>query len=169
MINIFSNILRFIPLVLFQVLILNNIELAGYINPFLYVLFILMFPFDVSKPFLLIASFITGLMVDMFSNTMGMHAAACVFLGFVRPFILRYIEPRGGYEHDASPTIRDMGLAWYFSYAGLLVFLHHLLLFYLEVFRLSEFFSTLNRVLLSSCFSILLILLCQFLIFGKRK
>jgi len=170
MINIiFLNIIRFVLLVLFQVLILNNIQFAGYLNPFLYVLFILMFPFDIPKPFLLIVSFITGLSIDMFSNTMGMHASACVFLGFLRPYILRYIEPRGGYEHDATPSIKDMGLAWYFSYAGLLVFLHHLMLFYLEIFRLSEFFSTLNRVVLSSCFSMLLILLSQYLIFGKRK
>ncbi|HIA37503.1 MAG TPA: rod shape-determining protein MreD [Flavobacteriales bacterium] len=170
MINIlFSNLLRFVLLVLFQVLILNNIQFAGYLNPFLYVLFILMFPFDIPKPLLLIVAFITGLFIDMFSNTMGMHASACVFLGFIRPYILRYIEPRGGYEHDATPSIKDMGLTWYLSYAGVLVFLHHLLLFYLEIFRLSEFFSTLYRVVLSSCFSMLLILLSQYLIFGKRK
>ncbi len=170
MINIlFSNIFRFIVLILFQVLILNNIQFAGYLNPFLYVLFILMFPFDIPKPILLIASFITGLFIDMFSNTMGMHASACVFLAFVRPYVLRYIEPRGGYEHDSTPSIKDMGLNWYFSYAGVLVFLHHLVLFYLEMFRLSEFFTTFYRVVLSSCFTLLLILLSQYIIFGKRK
>ena len=105
----------------------------------------------------------------MFTNTMGMHTAACVFMGFCRPYVLTYISPSGGYEPEAVPTIKNMGLNWYFSYAGILVLLHHFLLFYIEVFRLSEFLSTLYRVVLSTCFSLLLIIIAQYLVFGKKN
>jgi len=166
---IFRNIVGFIALVLLQVFVLNNIQFSGYINPMLYILFLLLLPFEISKSLLLVLGFVTGLSIDMFTNTMGMHAAACVFLCLSRPFILKYIEPRGGYEHEAFPSIKEMGLAWYLSYAGILVVLHHLVLFYIEVFRFSELLTTFYRVILSSCFTLLLVIICQYLIFGKRK
>lgn len=164
-----KNILRFIFLVLFQVLILNNIQFSGYINPYLYVLFILLLPFETPKWMLIILAFLLGLFIDMFSNTMGMHAAASVFLAFCRPYLLTYIAPRGGYGYESQPTIVNMGLNWYLSYAGILVLLHHIALFYIEVFRLSEFFSTLYRVVLSSCFTILLLIISQYLIYVKKR
>ena len=166
---IFKNTGSFIALVLLQVLVLNNIQFNGYINPMLYILFLLLLPFETSKSFLLILGFIIGISIDMFTNTMGMHAAACVFLCLARSFILNYIEPRGGYEHDAFPSIKEMGLTWYLSYAGILVVLHHLVLFYIEVFRFSELLSTFYRVMLSSCFTLMLILICQYLLFGTKK
>lgn len=164
-----KNVLRFFFLILFQVLILNNIQFTGYINPYLYVLFILMLPFETPKWILLILAFLLGLSIDMFSNTMGMHAAASVFLAFCRPYLLVYIAPRGGYEYESQPTIGHLGLNWYLSYSGILVLLHHIALFYIEVFRLSEFFSTLYRVVLSSCFTILLLIISQYLMYGKKK
>jgi len=166
---ILRNTVSFIVLVLVQILILNNIRFSGFINPMLYVLFLLLLPFETSKSFLLILAFILGLSIDMFTNTMGMHAAASVFLALARPFILKYIEPRGGYEHESFPSIKEFGFTWYLSYAGILVVLHHLVLFYIEVFNFSEFLATFYRVILSSCFTLLLIILAQYLIFGNKK
>ena len=161
--------LRFIILVLLQVLVLNNIQLSGYINPYLYVLFILMLPFEIPRSVVLVLCFVLGLVIDMFGNTIGMHASACVFLGFCRPFVTLYNAPRGGYEFGASPTIKDLGLGWYLTYSGILVFLHHLFLFFIEVFRFSDFMSTISRVFVSSFFTLLLVVLCQYLIYGKGK
>ena len=170
MINIGLNIiLRFFFLVLLQVLILNNIHLGGYINPYLYVLFILMLPFETPKILLLFVGLLLGLLIDMFSNTMGMHAAATVFAAFMRVYVLNVISPRGGYEFGSRPSIYDMGLAWFMTYAGILVFCHHLLLFYVEVFRMNEFFSVLYRVFLSTTFTLALVLISQLLIYGKKK
>ena len=170
MLNIvFKNTISFLAFVLLQVLILNNVQFNGYLNPMLYVLFLLLLPFEISKSFLLILGFVIGLSIDMFTNTMGMHAAACVFLCLSRPFILKYIEPRGGYEHDAFPSIKEMGLVWYLSYAGILILLHHLVLFYIEVFRFSEFLTTFYRVILSALFTLILIIIVQYLIFGNKK
>ncbi|MFH1320402.1 MAG: rod shape-determining protein MreD [Bacteroidota bacterium] len=170
MVNYISrNTLRFIFLVLFQVLILNNIQFIGYINPYFYVLFILLLPFETPKWLLLVLAFVLGLSIDMFSNTMGMHAAASVFMAFCRPYLLHYIAPRGGYEFESKPTIPHLGLNWYLSYSGILVLLHHLVLFYIEVFHLSEFFSTFYRVVISFCLTMILIIISQYLLYGKKK
>jgi len=159
---------RFFILILIQVLLMNNIQLGGFINPYLYVFFILMLPLNTPKWLLLILAFLLGLSIDMFSNTAGMHAAASVFMAYLRPYILELLSPREGYEMNHKPTIQHMGTNWFLSYAGILVFFHHLLLFYLEVFRFSEFFSTFFRVILSSAFTLLLVVLSQFL-FTRTK
>ena len=160
--DILKNIIRFLFLVLLQVLILNNIQLSGYLNPFLYVLFILMLPFQTPKWLVLLLAFIAGISVDMFSDTGGLHAAASVFMAFMRDPILRLISPREGDDAVQSPTVQQFGFGWFFSYAGILVFAHHFLLFYLETFHLSGFFPTFFRVILSSIFSLTLIFISQF-------
>ena len=166
MLEVIKIIFRFILLVAVQVIVLNNIRLGGYINPFIYVLFIMQLPVRIPKTLLLVIAFATGLCIDVFSDTLGMHAAASVFLGFVRPTILRAISPRDGYEADSSPSLKLMGLNWFLLYTFIAVIIHHFVLFYIEVFRFSEFFSTLLRVSLSSLVTIIFILISQFL-FGK--
>ena len=170
MINgILGNSMRFIFLVLIQVLILNNIELSGYLNPFLYVLFILMLPFNTPKWLVLVLAFAIGISIDMFSDTGGLHAAASVFLAFLRPVMLKLISPRDGYDAGQQPTIQQFGLGWFLSYAGILVFLHHLFLFYMEAFHFAGFFSTLARAILSSLFTISLIFISQFFFSNSKS
>lgn len=159
--NIISYPLLFAFMVLLQVLILNNIQLSGYINPYLYIIFILWLPVESNKVLVMLVSFLLGLSIDVFSNTLGMHASACVFLAFCRPYILQFMAPRDGYEGDQVPGIQAFGLSWFITYAAIGVLLHHLFLFYVEVFRWSDFFSTLGRVLASFIFSMLLIILAQ--------
>ncbi|OFY87447.1 MAG: rod shape-determining protein MreD [Bacteroidetes bacterium RIFCSPLOWO2_12_FULL_35_15] len=164
---IIRNIIRFFLLVLVQVLIIKNIELGRFINPFVYVLFIVVLPFETPKWLLLCIAFILGITIDMFYDTAGMHAAACVFMAYLRPGVLKLFSPRDGYEFGTQPTIQYLGVPWFLSYAGILVVLHHLILFYIEVFRFSEFFSTFFRVLVSSIFTMLLIVISQY--FFQRK
>jgi rod shape-determining protein MreD len=161
------NIIRFVVLVLLQVLILNNIQINGYIVPYFYVLFILLMPFETPGWLLLLVAFALGLSVDLFTNTYGMHAAATVFMAFLRPYILEMSSPRDGYEPGTLPRLHYYGFRWFLQYTVILVLGHHLVLFYLEVFRFAEFFSTLLRVLLSSVFSITLIILSQYFIYRK--
>lgn len=165
---ILRHILRFIVLMLLQVLILNNVQLGTFINPFLYVLFLLGLPIQTPRLLLLALALFTGLSADMFQNTPGMHAAACLLMVYMRPRWLKIISPREGYETDAEPSIRKFGFTWFIAYTSVLVLAHHLLLFYLEVFRFSEFFDTLLRILLSSMVTLLLIILAQY-IGGKPK
>ena len=90
-------------------------------------------------------------------------------MGFARYYVLKFVSPRDGYDVVVQPTIEDMGLEWYVKYAGVLIFVHHLLFFYFEVFRFDEFFRTLFRVILSSIGTFLLVYLIQFLFYSKRK
>lgn len=162
------NAFRFVVLIIFQVLILNNVQLGGFINPYLYVLFILMLPIETPGWLLLLLSFAIGLSVDLFENTAGMHTSASVFMGFCRPYILRMISPREGFDRGSKLTIQKFGITWFLTYAGILIVLHHLALFYLEMFRFSGFFSTLLRVILSSVFTLGLVVITQFL-FNRIK
>lgn len=166
---IWINIVRFITLFLFQVLILNNIQLSGYINPYLYVLFILMLPFETPRWVLLISAFFMGLSIDMFTHTPGLHAAATTFMAFIRPGLISMLSSNKEIEPGTNPDIRVFGFVWFMAYASILVLLHHLVLFYLEVFRFSDFFTTMSRVLISSVVTIILIMLTQLLFYGHKK
>jgi rod shape-determining protein MreD len=153
--------LQFIIFVLFQVLILNNIQLGGTVNPFLYILFILWLPIELNKVLVMGIAFVLGLSIDVFTDTMGMHASACVFLAFARPSLLNILAPRDGYELNVPPTAGALGWFWFLRYAAIGILLHHSFLFFVEVFRFSEFFDTVGRILASSLFSLVLISLAQ--------
>lgn len=154
--------LIFIALILLQLLVMNNIQFSGYVNPYIYVMIILLIPVEISAWLLLIIAFLTGLLIDIFSGSPGMHASATVLAGFVRPFVLRIISPRDGYESGATPSMLTYGFRWYLLYTVIIVVVHHTALFYLEVFRFADFFRTLTRVLLSSLFSVTFILFAEY-------
>jgi rod shape-determining protein MreD len=166
--EIIRNIFRFVILVLVQVLIIKDIDLGRFINPFIYILFLIILPFETPKWAILFIAFILGISIDMFYDTAGFHAAACVVVGYIRPGILKLFSPRDGYESGTQPTIQYLGIPWFLSYAGILIVAHHLVLFYLEVFRFSEFFSTFFRVIISSLSTIILIVAIQYL-FNRKK
>lgn len=167
--EVIKNILRFILLVLLQVIIIQNINLTGYVILLPYVIIIIMISFETPKLMVLISSFLLGVVIDYFYDSSGLHASACTIMGFSRYYVLKYIAPRDGYDIGVRPTVEDMGIEWFLRYAGTLVFIHHFFLFYLEIFRFSEFFSTLLRVILSSIGTLSLIYLIQFLFFSNRK
>jgi rod shape-determining protein MreD len=154
-------------LILLQVLLFNNIQFSGYVNPYVYIMFILLLPIEIPSWLLLLLSFATGLIIDFFSGSSGVHTSATVLAGFVRPYILRIVSPKDGYEPGSDPSMLIYGFRWFLSYTLLVVLIHHTTLFYLEVFRLTEFFRTILRVLLSTLFSITFILLIEFYRRGK--
>jgi hypothetical protein len=169
MINkITANIIRFFVLVLVQVIVLNNVQLNGFINPFIYILFIMMLPFETPGWLLLLLSLIIGITVDMFSNTLGMHASASVFLAYCRPRIISFISPRDGYDIESQPSLIDMGFRWFLSYTIMMVLIHHIILFFIEDWSFRDFFETLFRVILSSSLTIVIIIITQYL-FTRNK
>ena len=159
--------LIFILLILIQVLLFNNIQFSGYVNPYVYIMFILLLPVEIPSWLLLLLSFTTGLIIDFFSGSPGMHTSATVLAGFVRPYVLRVVSPKDGYEPGSDPAMLTYGFRWFFFYTLLIVLVHHTALFYLEVFRFADFFRTMLRVLLSSIFSITFILLIEYYRRGK--
>ena len=168
--EIIRNVGRFVLLVLLQGLILNDINLLqGMAIPYLYILFLLMLPMETPRWLELILGLVAGLSIDMFTNTLGIHASACVFLAFLRPVYLDAIAPRDGYEFGQQPTISDQGLSWFLKYASVLILAHHSWLFYVEVYSFKGFFTTLLRVILSSAFTLTFVVLSQYLVFNSKR
>jgi rod shape-determining protein MreD len=161
------NILRMTILVLFQVFILNNLQFSGYVNPYMYVLFILLLPFETPGWLLLSLAFVLGISIDVFANTPGLHASATVLMAWLRPMVLDYFAPRDGYVPGTNPRVYYYGLAWFVQYSAILIFAHHFFLFYIEVFRLSDFLLTFRRVVFSGIFTLFLVVLSQFFIFRR--
>ncbi len=164
-----KHIFRFIILIFAQVLIVQNINLSTYIILLPYTLLIILLPFETPKLLLLLISFLLGCTIDFFHDSSGLHASACSVMAFSRYYLLKYMSPREGYDAALKPTADDMGLQWFITYAGSLILIHHFFFFYLEVFRFTEFFRTLLRVILSSLGTFVLIYLIQFLFYTKRK
>ncbi len=150
-------------LVLLQILLFNNIQFSGYINPYVYILFIILLPVNIAGWFLLFIGFFSGLILDLFLNTPGMHAGATVAASFFRPLILRSISPRDGYNPDAEPSMALFGFRWFLIYSLLVILVHHLFLFYLEVFSLASFFKTFIKVILSTLFTTIFVLIAEYL------
>lgn len=160
---------QFILLCLFQVLIFNNLNLGGFLNPFPYIYLILILPISIGRISLLFIGFSLGLVVDVFSNTGGIHAAATTLVAFYRPLYLKAQAPREGYESTALPHLKTFGFSWFIPYAILIVVLHHSVLFYLEIFRFVEFFHTLLKVVLSSALTLFFIFLAEFLFVSNKR
>lgn len=160
---------RFLVMILLQVLIVKNINMGRYFIFFPYVLFILLLPFNTSKPLVLVISFLLGLCIDIFYDTQGMHASACVFMALARGGVLKLLSPREGYDESFKPTVAFMGGVWFSSYALLLIFTHHFLLFYIEAFSFQEFFRTFMRVICSTLSTFSFVYMLQFLFYRSNE
>ena len=164
---IVRNITRFLIVILFQVMVMDNVMINGFMIPYIYILFILLMPFETPRWMQLLAGFLLGMGIDLFVGTLGMHTAATVLISFVRPYLLKLLAPRDGYEPDTFPRIHFYGFLWFLKYTLIIVVIHHFVLFYLEVFQLKDFLSTLLRVILSSILSASTIVLSQYFVFRK--
>ena len=166
--DILQHTIRFFILVGIQILVLNNVQISGYINPFVYILFIVLLPPKMPKSIVLILAFILGFTIDVFSDSYGIHSSATVLLAFLRPKVLTLVSIKGG-EDLEEIGIKQLRINRFFTYSGILCLTHHFTLFYLEAFRLNEFFDTFLRTLYSSIISILMILLIESLFSNKKS
>jgi|SRR5579872_2397324 len=167
--TILINIIRFFVLVFMQVFLLKNVTLYNLSTPYFYIMFILLLPFETPNFLLFVLSFIMGLTIDAFYDTPGLHAAACVLLAFVRILFISITVQKEGFDNEPEPTMSNMGFRWFFTYVLILTLFHHFFLFNLEVFRFSEIPYTLSRFVLSSIFTVFLILLTGFLFYRRKE
>ena len=116
------HLIRFTALILVQVLILKNIELGNYAYYFkvwMYPLALLLLPLRLPAGITLTVAFVTGIIVDVFYNSAGMHAGACVAMMFFRPLFVNILEPRGGYDNNPLPNRTKLGTPWFLQYVAL--------------------------------------------------
>ena len=166
---IVKNIIRLILIMIIQVFILNNIPpLHQFIVPYFYFVFLLWMPFRVTRTALLFTAFFLGLFVDMFYKTPGLHAAASLLVGFLRPFIIGLLLPKEATEWgNEEPSLDTMGMAPYVTYIVILTLLHHFYLVLLEWLQFGSFFYFLGKILLTTLVSLLLIAIAD--LFFNRK
>lgn len=165
-------VIRFVTVILLQGLILQRISLGGasfnYFSILFYPVLLFLLPMKISRALLLIVAFVLGFVIDMFYESIGVHMSACVFVAFLRPYLLKILEPRGGYPVNATPTAYDFGLPWFMQYSGILLALFLLFYFSVEVFTFSRFAEILLKTLSSFVVSFVAILL-YVTIFNPRR
>lgn len=158
------NIVRFIIFVLIQVLVLKRIQftdvpLLSYTRLFIYPMIILLMPMRIPQALLVIIGFSTGIIIDIFYDSLGVHAAALTFTSFIRTYILGLLEPRGGYNLTTqSPTKKQFGNNWFLSYILIMYALHLFFYFSVEAFTFVYIVQIILNTLFSYIFSLLLVL-----------
>ena len=157
----------FIGLILLQIIVLNNINFLGYINPFLYIFFIFLYPLKRIDTPLILLSFFLGLSIDIFSNSGGINAAATLFIAFIRIPVLQSVV--GNREIDFnSVSIKKLPFYKSLYYITILTLMHHLIVFSLEYFKWNSFKIIITKTILTSIFTIILILISFTFISRKR-
>lgn len=165
--NLIKYIGLFIVLILLQLLFFNNFQLSGYINPYIYVLFILVLPYGISGWALLLLGFGLGLTLDTFMNTYGMHSSATVLMAFLRPYVIQLIGDIDNIDQTRNPSLNQNGPIWFIKYSLILVFAHHLVLFLIESFTLGNILQTLWRTIASTVVTVVFIMLALYI--TKKK
>jgi rod shape-determining protein MreD len=157
---VLKHTIRFVVLLLLQVLIFNNIRFLGYVNPMLFIWFIISLPTGVNRSATLLLAFLMGTLIDIFSNTPGMYACATVFVAFIRKDLLTLFVPKDMYA-DYEPSVKVMGLPIFLKYVVCMVVMLHLVLFTLEAFSFQHYWLVLLKTGVNSVITILLVLSTQ--------
>jgi rod shape-determining protein MreD len=161
------NIFRFIMLLAIQIVIFNNMNFLGYISPFPYLLYIILYPVNSNRSGLLISSFLIGITMDMFCNSGGIHATACVILAYYRPYIFKFAFGLS-YEYQTI-KLNESLTPERFSFILVSVILHHIILFTLEAFQFKFIWDILLRTLFSSIFTIIISIIIIYIIKPNRR
>lgn len=166
-----KNSIRFVLFILLQVFVLHYVPtLHKFITPYLYFLYIIWLPFNIKRGLLLLIAFIFGLTLDYFLKSPGLHAAACVLMAYVRPFLVNMlIRQEGAEQNYASPSVVSMGWAPYSTFVIILTFIHHGYLVFLEWMEFGSFLFFLGKVAGSTGISLLLVFITEMLFFRKEK
>jgi hypothetical protein len=163
------HIVQFVLFVALQILLMDSLVLFGTGFCFIYIAFLLFLPIDMNRVLLLFLGFVAGFAVDIFYDTIGIHAAASVLLAYFRPVILNLLTPRDGYDSNDSVNIHVMGWRWFLAYALTLILVHHAAVFLLEIFTLQDLPSALPKILLSVLFTGLVMVILQLLFFSLKR
>jgi rod shape-determining protein MreD len=169
--DLVRNTIRFVLFILIQVYVLFQIPpLHRFIVPSIYFLYILWLPGRMPRGTLTLVAFLYGMTLDFFTKTPGLHAASCVLIAYLRPFLVNILIPQEGAEQNyKSPSITSMGLAPYATYILILTLLHNTYLVLLEWLQFGSFWFFLGKVLSTTGISLLLIMLTELLFYRKEK
>lgn len=163
-----GQIISFFVYLALQVFIMKNVVLFHTAFCFIYVAYLLLLPVESNPLVLMGIGFLMGFIIDIFYDSLGMHASASVLIMYLRNYWLNSITPQGGYDSNAVPTLAMNGIQWFSVYATPLIFLHHTILFFIEAGGFGIFWFTLWKAFVSTLLTMVIILIVQFL-FAERK
>lgn len=159
--------IRFVFLLLLQVLVLNNIHFLGYLNPNLYLLFVFLYPLENERGNFLFISFLLGLCVDFFSNSGGINAAATVCIAYLRLPLLKLILNKYELDYKLFHLMSESLLKVIF-FVATLTFVHHSLFYFLDYFSFNNIGILVYKIITASIFTIILSILVLIL-FDRKK
>ena len=162
------NLFRLFLLLMAQILVFSNINFSSFINPYVFPLFVLLLPFETPRWALMVIGMAAGLLLDYFLGSVGMHAAACLLVGYLRPFLINIITPKGT-EFEISPNVYAQGITWFLVYLGITMFIYLTFYFFVEAATFLNFFLLLLKIFLSVSVSVIFMLIFLFLFSSKKK
>lgn len=162
-----TNSFRFIGLVLLQVVVFNHINLFGFVNPLIYIAWVILFPIRKNISILLLVSFLLGLSVDFFSDSGGINATATLFIAYFRLPILKIVLRKSDFDFLLF-NLRTISFGKALLFISVLTVIHHFIVFSLAYFSLKEFSSVISNTIFTSIFTILIITL-GITLFTKKK
>jgi hypothetical protein len=152
-----------------QILIFRNFAFFNKAFCYIYIGFILTLPYEIPHMAAMLIGLFFGFTIDVFYDTLGMHMASCVFIAYIRPYVINMLTPRGGYDATMELSIQSLGFQWFASYSAILIFIHHTLLFAIESWGLNVFFLAISKIILSTAFTFGVFILLQFLLFSRKR
>lgn len=162
-------IIIFIVLILAQVVVFNHLVLLGVAVPFVFIYGIIKLPVTLNVNWTMTLAFLTGLIVDIFSDTVGMNALACTIFAVTRIPVLRLYFPREEDMTDPEPSLRSLGPAIYMKYLASLSLLYSLLFFTIEAMSFFNFTRLLLCISGSAALTFLFILAIESLTSKQRE
>ena len=146
------NIIRALFILLIQLVLLKRIDITfgdfNYIHFTIYPLIIVLLPYKINKTLLVLLGFLLGLFVDLFYDSIGVHAFTTTFIAYARIYVLNLIAPTEGYGKN-SLTSYAYGIPWFLTYLSIILLMHLFILYSLEAFS----FVYLKEILLRTIFS----------------
>lgn len=167
--RVFIHIIRFVLLVVAQVLLVNHIRLGGFVHPYIYLIFVMLLPVNMPGWQLLLSGFGIGLVIDLFMGTLGMHAGATTLMAFCRPSIIKLVSGSLKFDSIREPNLSQLDFLWFLRYTLCMVFVHNFTLFMLEGFSFHLVGQALLRILISIPVSTFLILMIIMLFSPTKK
>lgn len=168
-----KDIVRLLVFILIQVLLLKRIQIAApffnLIQVFFFPLALLLLPFGTSRIGNLFIAFFSGLLIDFFYDSPGVHASSSVLLIYLRAYILQWLEPRGGYGVQSNPSVSSLGNQWVITYTSMGMAIYILTYYSLQAFSPVYFFSIMSKSIMTFLVSMVFVLFYMFVIYSEGR
>jgi rod shape-determining protein MreD len=169
MIEIIKQSLRWLVLIILQIIIFNRIGFNSLFNPFIYIFFVLMLPLATPRSLLLLLAFVTGLTVDIFSNTGGLHAFSATLIAFIRPYWIKIAIPRSNYDELSNIKLKEIEFGQFIAYTSLLLLVHHFSLYLVESLMWSDLLLIIGKAFTNTLISLVAIIAFRYFDLSPQK